>query len=381
MNWKAFLCILVFTICLLSIQPVLGTEIRSGNSVNVPAGTTIDDDLAAAGANVNVGANVSGDLLAAGSQVVSSGSSAQSSLLAGGNVTSSGSVGNNLYAAGGQLAISNTVADNAYVAGGTVTMVQGSRVARDLLITGGQVAMNGTVGRDLLASGGDISINGTVNGNARVNGGNITLGPDAVVRGDLIYSSDQKLNMETGARVLGKTIQRQQPQKRAQPPSRAAKAALWLLSLTSAFIVGAIILAIVPVMSAGVADRVVQAPGWSMLTGFILLVVVPIAATIIALTIIGFPLALILLAMYFISIYISYIFVGLAAGRFIFRRIGKPAASMYLDLLVGLVVVWILISIPFIGGLIKLLVILLGLGALASYRYHQMRRLRTEGHV
>jgi hypothetical protein len=152
---------------------------------------------------------------------------------------------------------------------------------------------------------------------------------------------------------------------------------LWLFSLISSFIVGAIILALAPVFSLAVTDRIRTSPWWSMLTGFIIFVVVPVAATILLFTIIGIPLALILFAIYFIAVYISLIFSALTLGRWIFGRSGRPRTSAYLDLLVGMVVLWILMAIPFFGWLIKLAAIFLGLGAFSSLRYQEMRAERA----
>jgi len=90
---------------------------------------------------------------------------------------------------------------------------------------------------------------------------------------------------------------------------------------------------------------------------------------------------MILMAAYLISVYLSRAFVGLAIGRWLFRRLGRESVSPYLGFFVGLIILWLLIAIPFVGWLIHLLALLLGLGALATVRHAMMKDLRAEGRI
>ena len=381
MSLKRYILVLSIVLLIGCIQLGWTAEFRTGNSVSIPEGTRIADDLAASGQSVDIAGSVAGDILAAGNQINVSGSSTQSMMLAGSNVNASGSTGNDLFAAGGQINLSGPVTDNAWVAGGTIIMAKTARVGRDLQIAGGTIGINGNVGRNLNAAGGQVSIDGQIGGNANINAGNLTLGPTAVIRGDLIYSANTAAKIDPGAKILGRTVYRPAPEHERRDPSAAAKFGLWLASLLAMYVVGAIIIALTPRESPAVADRVFGSFWKSLLIGFLVLVVTPVAAAIIMATLIGIPLGLILLAMYLILVYISRIYVGLAIGRWLFGKFGRANTSLYLSLLVGLVILWILRAIPIIGGFIGFISILLGIGALLVQRYYLMRTLRTDGHV
>ena len=362
----------------IGLAPACATEFRSGNTVVVAGGTTLDDELYAMGQNVTIFGDVTGDLLAFAGQISTRGKIGQSASLAGGNVDVGGPIGSNLRATGGEVTLSGTIADNASVFGGTVVFGKTSSVGRDLQAAANELRIEGSVGRNVLASGGEVTLNGKIGGNVTVNAGQLTIGPDAVIRGNLTYTAPQKANIAQGARILGEKTYQPTREKR---PAWIWKSALWVWSFLALFQVGAIMIAVAPVTTRGAADKVTGASWLSLLAGFILLTVVPMVILFLLVTLIGIPLGLILLAMYVLMIYFSRAFAGLAIGRWLFARFGRPEMSLYVDLLVGLLILWLLMTIPFVGGLIHVVAILLGLGALAVQRYSLMREMRAEGRI
>jgi hypothetical protein len=112
--------------------------------------------------------------------------------------------------------------------------------------------------------------------------------------------------------------------------------------------------------------------GWlSLGLGALLLVGVPVAMVVIAVTVVGLPLSLILLATYLIAIYLTNIWVGAFLGRILLKSTGTSKSDWMLALLVGMLVLTVVRFIPYIGPLIHLGVVCLGLGAFAwqLYRY------------
>jgi len=365
---------------MIGFTPALATEVRSGMSVFVDEQTTINDELYASGQNLTINGSVSNDLLAAGSQVLLRGKVGRSASLMGSNVEVSGSIGDNLRAAGSQVSVSGNVGDNASLAGSAVVLTRAGKFGRDLQAAATELRIEGSVGRNLRAAGTQVTIDGKIGGNACINARKLRLGPGALIRGNLTYSSPQKADIAEGARILGEKTHKPAP-VREKREAHGWKFGLWLLRFLALYAIGAVVIAFAPATVASSADRVIRAPWISLLVGFILVVVVPVAVLIIMATLIGIPLALILLAMYLIMIYISRLFVSAAIGRWIFAKFGKPQMSLYLDLLVGLLILWLLLLIPFAGWLIHLIAIFLGIGGLAAERYALMRELRTEGRV
>lgn len=381
MNTKLSILVAALVVLLLAVPGAWGVEFRNGTSVSVPAGTTLPDDLYAAGQNVNIAGTVNGDLFGAGSNITMTGATTHDAILSGGTVNITGRTGDDLRAAGGTVNISGAVVDSASVAGGTVNIQSAGTIGRNLGVAGRTIVIDGRVVRNLVATGGGVTINGIIGGNVQANANRLSIGPNAVIRGNLVYTGPQRASIASGARILGATTYHPMARHPQHKKAPLALFGLWLLSLLGAFIVGALIIALSPATSVRIAEAIRTKPWISILIGFILLVVMPVLIIAIAITVVGIPLALILLATYLISLYIAHIFVALAIGRWIFGRFGRPNTSLYVDLLVGLLILWVLMPIPFLGGLIGFIALLLGLGALATQRYTMMRDLRSEGRI
>jgi cytoskeletal protein CcmA (bactofilin family) len=368
-------------VLLVVAAPVWGFQLKSGNAVTIPAGETVADDVYAFAANVSVAGDVKGDLVASGSQVSVSGPVSQDVVLAGGTVEVSGKTGDDLWLAGGNVRAAGPVAEDAMVTGGTVILAREAKIGRDLAVAGGQLTVDSSVGRDLKISGGTCAINGSVGGSVTASCDSLTVGPGAVIKGDLVYTSAKKPEISPTAKIMGRTIAKPLPARPARKCAFGCKAGFWFLRFAMLLVVGLVVIGLAPRAAERSADAVFGGFWLALLVGFIFLTVVPIAATIIMCTVLGLPLGMILLAAYLISVYVSRAFVGLAIGRWLFRRLGRESVSPYLGLLVGLIILWLLIAIPFVGWLIHLLALLLGFGAVAIARHAMMKDLRAEGKI
>jgi hypothetical protein len=96
--------------------------------------------------------------------------------------------------------------------------------------------------------------------------------------------------------------------------------------------------------------------------GFLVLVVTPIAACILAITLIGIPLALISFALWLLALYLAKVLVGAAIAQAVFKPANTSPRAMAMPLLASLALVWLITNIPYIGGLLSLLVAIAGMG-------------------
>lgn len=107
------------------------------------------------------------------------------------------------------------------------------------------------------------------------------------------------------------------------------------------------------------ASNAARLPGRSAIWGLISLVVTPIAAMIAILTIVGIPLGVAVTFAYIVSLMVAMIVAAVALGSMILK-----GQSIWIHLLIGLLIIYILGSIPILGGLVRLVVLVIGLGAL-----------------
>src|SRR5262245_7501392 len=94
------LLLLVLVGLALTAPPAQAVEFRSGDTVTVPAGTTIDDDLFAMGQSVTIAGQVNGEVYALGQTVTVTGAVQRDLIAAGQQLTLDGTVGGDLRAAG-----------------------------------------------------------------------------------------------------------------------------------------------------------------------------------------------------------------------------------------------------------------------------------------
>lgn len=114
--------------------------------------------------------------------------------------------------------------------------------------------------------------------------------------------------------------------------------------------------------------------GWlSLGLGIAILAGVPVAMIVIAITLVGLPISLMLLGVYLAGIYLGKIWVGAYLGRILLKSSGASKGDWMLGLLVGLLILTIIGFIPYLGGLVRLGVVCLGLGAFAAQLYRASR--------
>jgi hypothetical protein len=145
-----------------------------------------------------------------------------------------------------------------------------------------------------------------------------------------------------------------------------------IIWLAAAFVTGLVLFWMFPALSrstfANTQELLVSAG-----VGFVALIALPILAVIAAVTLVGLPIGLIALAGWAVGVYVAKIVVAAFLGQSLLGQGSGPAASTALVLLAGLVPIFIATNLPYIGGVINFLLVLVGLGAIAIGAYRMPR--------
>jgi hypothetical protein len=330
-------------------------DIRSGGTIAIPSQDTVNDDLLATGSQVDVSGRINGNAFVVGNSVNVTGPVNGFLAAAGQTVRLRGQKGT-VSAAGQNVQVQGLTARNVALAGNTIIVDSNTNVSRDLMAAGNTLNINGTIGRNLRIAGTNLSIRSTVNGNVNAAGQNISVLPGTVIRGNFTYESPNQANISENAQILGQVTRRPMEKRRPAFGAGILGSFLWFLAMLA---FGALFVAIFPGWSARSAERLRAEPGWSALWGLIVLIITPIAIILAIITIIGIPIAIASLAGYIVALMLATIITSLAIGALILRR-----SSVWLQLLVGLILVFILSAIPYVGVAIKLAVLIFGLGAM-----------------
>ena len=346
----------------------LAAEVRTGDTILVPAGETIADDVYAFGSNVTIQGTVNGDVIAAGSNVIVGGHVTGDVMVAGSTVVISGPVDGSVRAAGSWITFSGPIGRDALAAGSMLTVNGAGQIGRDILAAGGSVDVRGPVGRDVKAAAGTLTVASSVGGAVDAQVSDLVFANGAVVQGPVSYQSAKEASIAPMASVEG-PIQRTEPP--ARTPSPWEIAGINLLGLLQGFVGLAALGAVFVVLfrRATLEASETEQRRWlaSLGLGFGLLVGIPLLAVLIfavGLAVGGWWIGVMMLGAYALLAVLGYIesaeAVGLATARF-----AKWRVHPIWDLLLGLMIVGLLTLIPFVGGIVALAAVMLGLGALA----------------
>lgn len=292
----------------------------ANGQVSIAQGQTIDDDVYAFSGTITIDGRITRSLVVAGGTVTVNGQVDGDVTVAGGTVTINGPVGGTVRVAGGTVTIDGPVGWDVLAAGGDVTIGSASRIANDLVLGAGSATVAGQIDGDLRGSAGQVRLRGEVRGDVVLDLDNqLSLGPQAVIGGDLSYRAPRAASIDPGARIQGQTRFIPTGAATGGEQSFTERALGWLgsllLRLAWALVAGTLLVLLLPRRSATIADTLRQAPLPSLLWGIGLLIAVPILAIILLITVVGVPAGLLLLGFYLAALYLSQVFLGLSLVR------------------------------------------------------------------
>jgi cytoskeletal protein CcmA (bactofilin family) len=322
-------------------------ETRTGDVYLFSGETRIDGvqqgDLIAWTAAARIGGEVDGDVFAGTQSLDISGRITDSVRVFAHATTISGEIDGDLIILGGMLVIH----EDAHITG-------------DLLACTGMATVNGTVDGAVTITGGEIEIGGTLGKNAHVEADALTLTSGARILGDLTHSS-REFEQEDGAHVAGEIIYEEKPKEDHDDGISVFSVIWWCWGTVSAMLIGLLSVALFRRMVPAITHTIGGETMMGTLIGFGAFLVVP-AASILALLFL--PLGLMGLAIFFVGVYLAKMPVAVWLGGRLLSPFGGRTPSPYLAIVLGVLILRLLFLIPYVGWLVWLVAVWLGLGAM-----------------
>lgn len=317
------------------------------------------------GDTIRLTAPVDGDVVSAGGNINIEGETSGSTNIAGGNLTVKGTTGNSVRAAGGNIIIDGEVTNDVVVAGGNITITKNARIGGDLLFAGGTLIVEGPVAGKIHVAGGQITVNSTVGRGFEGEVGKLVLGSSAVINGDLKYGSQEKAQIDPGARITGKTIFEQRQRQDREEESGALITGASIYKLISDILISLLFVYFLGRFAQKVIDRMRASPFKNAAIGFSFIALFPMAAVLMLILVwLGFAAFLFLGLVSILAIFL----VKLAIGWFIMRWWeGRNNRTYILDwkaAVVGPIVLFLVLLLPFFGWVAAFILFLIALGAL-----------------
>lgn len=301
-------------------------------------------------------------------------------------VIAEGETTSSLSTVAGTIVVRGTVDGNVDVVAGDVVIERGGTVTGDIRGASGSLRIAGTVGGTVDFGGGSVviaktadiggavnlgagsaTLAGTIDGDARVGAETISVRSSAIIGGDLRY--DGEMTIEPGAVVMGEVERDASIGGNLGPSGVGARLGIpsWLdtvYGFLANLLLGALLLVLLPRYSLRLADRVEDHPvrtgGWGVVT----LLSVPLVLVAFAITIVGIPIALLGLLLYLLALWLGAVYGAFAVGQAFLAAAGRE--SRWIALVGGLLLFSLLGLLPFVGGLFRFLILLLGLGGVAT---------------
>lgn len=339
---------------------------RKSVGYSLPAGATHDGDLYLFRPTVRIAGEQRGDLVAAAQSVSVVGEVDGDVFAFAQTVEITGKAGDSVRAFAETVNVSGTIERDLLAFAKTVSLMPGSKVTGDVVVFGQNATVGGHVGGSLRFGGGQISISGIVDGDARVRCEQIEVDPSARIGGDLSYTARNRLDLE-GKGIVGGQVdyeEKKAREKERKPFFTVGKAAKFLALFLSSFLVGVVALNTLRGPASRAVDSLAQAPLFSAATGFVALLVTPVAAVILSILLLTIPVAVLLFLLWLVGLYVGKLPVAVWLGRWLLGGAGRRAPPAPLSLLVGLLVLYALFWIPCAGSLLWFAATFLGLGAI-----------------
>lgn len=355
-------------------RPAEAIEIRSRGDISVDAGEIVDDTFVAFGRTVRIDGEVTGDLIAFAQSIEINGTVLGDIYIFGRTIEVDGPVGGGFAGFGQVIRIGDSFGQSVYGFAQSFRSSRDATIAGDLFAFGEDISVGGSVGRNVTVSGNTLTISGEVKRDVTFRGWMATIQSSASIGGDLDVGlpDEDDLEVDAAATIAGETIV-DIPEPGQEEAEEDGIVSLWTIAWTALWLVTAFLSGLLLLWALPALRRVPLDNLTGILTsaglGFVLVTATPVLAVVLAVTLIGLPAGLVIAAVWALSLYVSKIVVAHFLGNALLRPKQQGVRSLLLPLLAGLVLVLIAVSLPYVGWVINLLLVIIGLGAMGQALY------------
>lgn len=364
---RFLLIILCFFTC---SKTTYATEFRTGDSLLVSEETIIDGNLFISGNDIVIQTEVTGDIVCAGKNITISGSVGGDVLCVGQAITVSGDVAGSVRTASQNLSINGSVNKNVTSLGQNIGISSG--VGGDVFVGAAQFISNADIAGSIFAGVETLEINGTVEKDVKATVTSLTLGSSASISGELNYESEKDAQIAVGA-TIGKVIHRApvvdakketSENKKDVMVSGAKKVGEIIWSFVVYLGIGILFIVLFPHFAKRIRDEMETRTGISIAIGFLAIFSIPLVILFFTVTIIGIPVAILAGLAFALALLVSRLSIAFVLGRKVLDALkAKNAENTFVQILVGTILIGIVFSVPFLGGMLEFFGCVWALGA------------------
>ena len=345
-SFKILFCLMLSFVMISNVQAETIDHFNSKIDNEVTMDDKVNGSTALVGANTEMKGSADGVSFMLGNQVIFNGDTEYAVF------------------AGNSIEVSGIISKDTFIAGNLITINKDAELQRDAVIAGADVEIHGTISRNVSIYASSVSFKGAkIEGNVKIYASNIEADKDTEINGNLSYPSDAKVNISKGV-VNGKMTKTDAIQEDNNSFVTTMMGKFWsFMSLMLVFAVLSLVASKIFTRMQKEYDKFDFNKGLETFTkGLLFLILMPIIIFVLFLMSIGIPLALILMALYFIIMYLSTIFTGYLIGYKLWQRFFNNDINMLVVGIFGLSILFVLNLIPGISFIVSLLTMFIGIG-------------------
>lgn len=243
--------------------------------------------------------------------------------------------------------------------GSDVTIEKGQKI-HSVVTIGGQITVGGLVEKSVVAVGGSVVLTKTavVKGNVVSLGGVIVIAKEAVVGGDLTEINSSNL-YETLTTALSSEWEGW------SWIFAVISLSIFLVILVLALLIAALLPKPVRIVSEAIHENTFKV----ILCGILGLVLIAPLALLLTISIVGIALIPLEVIVVVCSVLLGFIAVGRILGGKVLRLFKRPNPGIVRETFWGLLILWLIGWVPYIGWMVKAIAIVIGLGAVLITRF------------
>jgi cytoskeletal protein CcmA (bactofilin family) len=267
-----------------------------------------------------------------------------------------GSIGGSLNGSSFDLTVAGTVGSDVFYSAGSVVISETGTVQRDAITFAGTSRVHGSVARDVRGRSIRTTVDGDVDGDLDVAVQSLSVGPTAVIGGDILYRSAADADISPGATIDG-TI--------TKLPAQGNFLYGLILSVANVvgflgFVVaGLVVFWLLRGTSARAVGVILTRPFASLGAGIVAVIALPLLIGLLAITLVGIPVAVVLLAIGVAAFIIGPVPAVTALGNRILVRRGGLFGALIVGAVVWRLGIWL---IPYVGVVMYVLGLVWGIG-------------------
>jgi cytoskeletal protein CcmA (bactofilin family) len=354
-------------------QGAAAAEVRRGQSISVPVGETVHNDLVATGGSVRIEGTVEGDVIAFTRDLTVTGHVTGDVIAFAEEAVIDGIVDGNVRVFSRGAILQGTVGKNVSAFGRSVDLISKANIGGGMILLAGEADLDGKIQRDLLGLVGRTDLDGLIGGQAWIRGGSLTVASSAEIRGPATFEGPQQPVVEAGAKLASPIRTEITQEIRRSRRSTARVIIRAIFSYGAALAVGILLLVIFPgffratLREAGSIGLPIGIGALALIAGAFLLVLG------VLLLIVGVGAGVAGVMAYAPILYVAQVFIGAWLGNKIMGETPDATSAVIGRMAVGLLILRVAGLIPILGGLVWLAVLLWGTGAVLLGFYRMSR--------